>query len=89
LCRGEPNKSSIIVCKTEHTEQAMSEATLIVGNMRGGCATVGTTVHTLFRLTGSRKRTLAMRENAEADLSPKQRVQPQTGGAAGVATENH
>ena len=32
----------------------MSEATLILPNMRGGCATVGTTVHTLFRLNGRR-----------------------------------
>jgi len=29
----------------------MNEATLILPNMRGGCATVGTTVHTLFRIT--------------------------------------
>jgi hypothetical protein len=32
----------------------MSEATLIFPNMRGGCATVGNTVHTLFRLNGRR-----------------------------------
>ena len=32
----------------------MSEATLILPNMRGGCATVGTTVHTLFRVSGRR-----------------------------------
>lgn len=30
----------------------MSEATLILENMRGGCATVGNTVHTLFRFNG-------------------------------------
>jgi hypothetical protein len=32
----------------------MSEATLILQNMRGGCATVGGTVHTLFRVNGRR-----------------------------------
>lgn len=32
----------------------MSEATLIFQNMRGGCATVGKTVHTLFRVNGRR-----------------------------------
>ena len=32
----------------------MSEATLILPNMRGGCATVGNTVHTLFRVNGRR-----------------------------------
>ena len=29
----------------------MNEAILILPNMRGGCATVGNTVHTLFRVT--------------------------------------
>ena len=37
----------------------MSEATLILPNMRGGCATVGTTVHTLFRVTSRRPRAMA------------------------------
>jgi hypothetical protein len=32
----------------------MSEATLIFPHMRGGCATVGTTVHALFRVNGRR-----------------------------------
>ena len=32
----------------------MSEATIILSNMRGGCATVGGTVHTLFRLNNRR-----------------------------------
>lgn len=32
----------------------MSEATLIFPNMRGGCVTVGNTVHTLFRVNGRR-----------------------------------
>ena len=29
----------------------MNEAVLILPNMRGGCATVGNKVHTLFRVT--------------------------------------
>lgn len=37
----------------------MSEAVLILPNMRGGCATVGNTVHTLFRVTGRRPRPMA------------------------------
>ena len=37
----------------------MNEATLILPNMRGGCATVGTTVHTLFRITSRRPRQMA------------------------------
>ena len=37
----------------------MSEATLILPNMRGGCATVGTTVHTLFRVSGRRRLPMA------------------------------
>jgi hypothetical protein len=37
----------------------MNEATLILPNMRGGCATVGTTVHTLFRVTSRRPRAMA------------------------------
>ena len=37
----------------------MSEATLILPNMRGGCATVGNTVHTLFRVTSRRPRAMA------------------------------
>ncbi|MDB5655008.1 MAG: hypothetical protein JWQ94_2621 [Tardiphaga sp.] len=37
----------------------MNEATLILPNMRGGCATVGNTVHTLFRITSRRPRAMA------------------------------
>ena len=37
----------------------MNEATLILPNMRGGCATVGGTVHTLFRVTSRRPRQMA------------------------------
>lgn len=32
----------------------MSEAVIILPNMRGGCATVGGKVHTLFRLNNRR-----------------------------------
>jgi hypothetical protein len=37
----------------------MNEAILILPNMRGGCATVGTTVHTLFRITSRHPRPMA------------------------------
>ena len=37
----------------------MSEAVLILPNMRGGCATVGNTVHTLFRVSSRRPRRMA------------------------------
>jgi hypothetical protein len=37
-------------------ETSMTEATIILTNMRGGCATVGDKVHALFRVTGRSKR---------------------------------
>ncbi len=37
----------------------MNEAVLILPNMRGGCATVGNTVHTLFRVSSRRPRQMA------------------------------
>ena len=37
----------------------MSEATLILPNMRGGCATVGAIVHTLFRVSNRSHRPMA------------------------------
>ena len=37
----------------------MNEAVLILPNMRGGCATVGNTVHTLFRVTSRQPRPMA------------------------------
>jgi hypothetical protein len=40
----------------------MNEAVLILPNMRGGCATVGTTVHTLFRVTSRRPSAMAAPE---------------------------
>ena len=36
----------------------MSEATLILKNMRGGCVTVDGTVHTLFRFAAGRPTTM-------------------------------
>jgi hypothetical protein len=53
----------------------MNEATLILPNMRGGCATVGTTVHTLFRVTTRRPRPMAGGEEkaASGERSPDER----------------
>jgi hypothetical protein len=44
----------------------MNEAILILPNMRGGCATVGKTVHTLFRITSRRPRAMAAPEEKAA-----------------------
>lgn len=41
----------------------MNEALIILLNMRGGCATVGSTVHTLFRVNGRRPRGVAAAED--------------------------
>ena len=53
----------------------MSETVLILPNMRGGCATVGTTVHTLFRVTSRRPRAMAdpNEKAARVDCSPDER----------------
>ena len=53
----------------------MNEAVLILPNMRGGCATVGTTVHTLFRVTSRRPRPMASPEEkaARVERSPDER----------------
>jgi hypothetical protein len=50
----------------------MNEAILILPNMRGGCATVGNTVHTLFRITSRRPRPMAVPEEkaARVERSP-------------------
>lgn len=40
----------------------MSEAVLILPNMRGGCATIGGKVHTLFRVNGRRNSPMARPE---------------------------
>ncbi|WP_157038796.1 hypothetical protein [Rhodopseudomonas palustris] len=44
----------------------MSEALLIMPNMRGGCATVGSKVHTLFRVNGRRRGLAQLEPDAEA-----------------------
>lgn len=44
----------------------MSEATLIFPNMRGGCATVGNTVHALFRVNGRRPSLATLARRPEA-----------------------
>ena len=48
----------------------MNEAVLILPNMRGGCATVGTTVHTLFRITSRRPRQMTSPNDKQASSSP-------------------
>jgi hypothetical protein len=53
----------------------MNEAVLILPNMRGGCATVGNTVHTLFRITSRRPRAMTKPEEkaARVECSPDER----------------
>ena len=48
----------------------MNEAVLILPNMRGGCATVGNTVHTLFRVTSRRPRPMAGAEEQVVRVEP-------------------
>jgi hypothetical protein len=46
----------------------MSETQIILLNMRGGCATVGNTVHTLFRVTSRCSRRIdEVKENPVAE----------------------
>jgi hypothetical protein len=45
-----------IVFAAKRRRTAMNETQIILLNMRGGCATVGNTVHTLFRVTSRRSR---------------------------------
>jgi hypothetical protein len=50
----------------------MSEAIIILLNMRGGCATVGDKVHTLFRVNNRHPRrteTLEARETNEPKIA--------------------
>jgi hypothetical protein len=55
---GEPNNCRLVPPFNER-KMKMNEAVLILPNMRGGCATVGNTVHTLFRVTSRRPRPMA------------------------------
>jgi hypothetical protein len=64
----EPNDSRLILSAFEQWRATMSEATLILPNMRGGCATVGNTVHTLFRVSGRRHMPMA---NPAATRAPE------------------
>lgn len=50
----------------------MNEAIIILLNMRGGCATVGAKVHTLFRVNNRRPRQIYSSENKteDGDLQP-------------------
>jgi hypothetical protein len=52
----------------------MNEAVLILPNMRGGYATVGNTVHTLFRVTSRRPRAMARpdEQTVRVERSPKE-----------------
>jgi hypothetical protein len=45
----------------------MSEAVIILANMRGGCATVGGTVHTLFRINNRRPRPIGAPDKRNED----------------------
>ena len=57
----------------------MNEATLILPNMRGGCATVGTTVHTLFRVSGRSHRPMTKPEApAAAEVASAQPAEPRS-----------
>lgn len=57
----------------------MSEAVLILPNMRGGCATVGNTVHTLFRVTSRRPRPMAFpAEPIQPEISNEDRRPAET-----------
>lgn len=51
----------------------MNEAVLILPNMRGGCATVGNTVHTLFRVTSRRAREMARPDGGLASIHTERR----------------
>jgi hypothetical protein len=51
----------------------MNEAILILPNMRGGCATVGTTVHTLFRVSSRRPREMARPDDGSASVAVERR----------------
>ena len=53
----------------------MNEAVLILPNMRGGCATVGNTVHTLFRVTSRHPRPIAGADakGASVERSPDEK----------------
>lgn len=59
----------------------MSEVIIILKNMRGGCATVGGTVHTLFRVNDRRRGGLARDVTNDAGTEAER-----TGGTAAPAS---
>ena len=56
----------------------MNEAILILPNMRGGCATVGNTVHTLFRVTSRHPRPMAGADGKGASVASSPDEKPPT-----------
>ena len=56
----------------------MNEAVLILPNMRGGCATVGNTVHTLFRVTSRRPRPMACPDEKTVSVARNPDEKPAT-----------
>jgi hypothetical protein len=56
----------------------MNEAVLILPNMRGGCATVGNTVHTLFRVTSRRPRPMACPDEKAVSIARNLDEKPPT-----------
>jgi hypothetical protein len=56
----------------------MNEAVLILPNMRGGCATVGNTVHTLFRITSRRPRPMAGADGKAVSVAASPDEKPAT-----------
>jgi hypothetical protein len=56
----------------------MNEAVLILPNMRGGCATVGNTVHTLFRVTSRHPRPMAGADGKGAGIDRSVDERPAT-----------
>lgn len=55
----------------------MNEAVLILPNMRGGCATIGGTVHTLFRVNGRRFAPMARPDSAASQKPAESSIQVQ------------
>jgi hypothetical protein len=49
----------------------MNEAIIILLNMRGGCATVGDKVHTLFRVNNRRRRTDQQSPNEASETATR------------------
>jgi hypothetical protein len=49
----------------------MTEAIIILMNMRGGCTTVGDKVHALFRVTSRGHRTQVVPESSESSQTSR------------------